>query len=209
VTKRVRVELEDFAWEALRREADEYGISVEELVAYASLYYLADRDSGRITRWPLAIVPETDGRDQRRAERRRRRERPRRLAGVFGMALVLFGLAGFIVSANFTAGGAVHGEHILGVFEINGWHNLLHILSGIILFTAAQLGAPLRATAIPVATAYGLVALYGFLGGSELAGLVPINAADNVLHLVLSGIALGTVALTRRRSPSSRTLGPA
>jgi hypothetical protein len=83
VAKRVRVELDDFAWNALQREPDEYGISVEELLAYAGLYYLADRDSGRITRRPFAPVPET-GRNVPQAQRRLRRPRPYRLPAPFG-----------------------------------------------------------------------------------------------------------------------------
>jgi hypothetical protein len=151
VAKRVRVELDDFAWNALQREPDEYGISVEELLAYAGLYYLADRDSGRITRRPFAPVPET-GRNVPQAQRRLRRPRPYRLPAPFGTGLVLLGLGGFIASASFSAGAAVHGDHFLRLFEINGWHNLLHIASGIALFTRAQLGPPLRATVLVVAT---------------------------------------------------------
>jgi hypothetical protein len=150
------------------------------------------------------------GQDSLGRRTRRRRERlGRRLPAVFGAVLVLFGLSGFIASANFAAGGAVHANHFLGVFELNGWHNLLHIVSGSMLLTAALLGPPLRAAVLLVATLYGLVALYGFLGGSELAGLVPVNAADNVLHVVLSGVALGTAFLTIRRSRSARLPDPA
>jgi hypothetical protein len=42
--------LDGFAWEALERESVELGVSIEELVAFSVLYYLADRDSQRIAR---------------------------------------------------------------------------------------------------------------------------------------------------------------
>jgi hypothetical protein len=42
--------LDCFAWEALEQESAELGVSVEELVAFSVLYYLADRDSQRIAR---------------------------------------------------------------------------------------------------------------------------------------------------------------
>jgi len=46
----MRVALDDFAVEALRDEAARQGVAVEQLVAHAVSYYLADLDSGRITR---------------------------------------------------------------------------------------------------------------------------------------------------------------
>jgi hypothetical protein len=39
-----------FAWGALEEESAQQGVSVEELVSFSILYYLADIDSGRIAR---------------------------------------------------------------------------------------------------------------------------------------------------------------
>lgn len=44
------VHLGDFAWEAIEDEATRAGSSVEEIVVFSVLYYLADLDSGRIAR---------------------------------------------------------------------------------------------------------------------------------------------------------------
>jgi len=44
------VQLDGFAAEAVDEEATRLGISVEELVSFSVLYYLADVDSGRIAR---------------------------------------------------------------------------------------------------------------------------------------------------------------
>lgn len=44
------VALGSFAWEALEQESSEAGVPVEDLVAFAVMYYLADLDSGRIAR---------------------------------------------------------------------------------------------------------------------------------------------------------------
>jgi hypothetical protein len=46
----VTVRLEGFAWEALEQESTRVGVPIEDLVAFAVLYYLADLDSGRIAR---------------------------------------------------------------------------------------------------------------------------------------------------------------
>jgi predicted DNA binding CopG/RHH family protein len=44
------VRLEGFAWEAISEEAAREGLTTEELIGFAVLYYLADSDSGRISR---------------------------------------------------------------------------------------------------------------------------------------------------------------
>jgi hypothetical protein len=44
------LDLNSFAWEALEEQSVELGVSVEELVTFAALYYLADLDSMRIAR---------------------------------------------------------------------------------------------------------------------------------------------------------------
>lgn len=44
------LQLDDFAWDALREEALKQGVPAEELASFAVLYYLADADSGRISR---------------------------------------------------------------------------------------------------------------------------------------------------------------
>jgi hypothetical protein len=46
----VAVQLDGFVAEATDEEAAALGISVEELVSFSVLYYLADVDSGRIAR---------------------------------------------------------------------------------------------------------------------------------------------------------------
>ena len=48
--REVKLNLEALAWDALVEEADKTGMSIEELVGFSILYYLADRDSGRIAR---------------------------------------------------------------------------------------------------------------------------------------------------------------
>jgi hypothetical protein len=48
--RRMTLQLEGFAAEAIDEESDRLGISAEELVSFSVLYYLADMDSGRIAR---------------------------------------------------------------------------------------------------------------------------------------------------------------
>jgi len=46
----VSLRLEGFAWESIEQESARLGVPVDELVSFAVLYYLADVDSGRISR---------------------------------------------------------------------------------------------------------------------------------------------------------------
>ncbi len=52
----LNVSMDGFAWEAVREESARLGVSVEELVAFSVLYYLADVDSGRVAR-RIALSP--------------------------------------------------------------------------------------------------------------------------------------------------------
>jgi hypothetical protein len=55
------LELDAFAWETLAEQAAELGVDVEELVAFAALYYIADLDSKRIARrLPTDLRPRAD-----------------------------------------------------------------------------------------------------------------------------------------------------
>lgn len=44
----VQLDLDDAIWEAFSREADRQGVSTDQLVEHAVLYFAADRDSGRL-----------------------------------------------------------------------------------------------------------------------------------------------------------------
>jgi hypothetical protein len=60
--RELMLKLDDFTWEAIQEESAELGIAVEELIAFSVLYYLADRDSGRIARRiPTSVRPTTTG----------------------------------------------------------------------------------------------------------------------------------------------------
>ncbi|MBW3609661.1 MAG: DUF4383 domain-containing protein [Actinobacteria bacterium] len=56
---------------------------------------------------------------------------------VFGATLLLAGIAGFFADASFTTGDDVQGGQLFGLFEVNGWHNLVHVVSGVVLLAAA------------------------------------------------------------------------
>ncbi len=113
---------------------------------------------------------------------------------VLGGVLVLVGILGFLVEPSFGIGdSAERGTLIL--FDINGWHNVVHLLSGIVGIAMAGTAAKARLFAIGYGVVYVLVTILGFIvgDGGLLLSIIPINTADNLLHLVIavSGIAVG------------------
>ncbi len=128
-------------------------------------------------------------------------------AGLLGATLVLAGILGFLFAGRGFGHGDPQGEDLI-VFEVNGWHNVVHILTGLLLLAAVP-RAPLAIAALLVfAGGYAIVTLWGFLDGDDVLGLIAIDQADNFLHLALTlvpmgavTLALGLIALAQRQRP--------
>lgn len=131
----------------------------------------------------------------------------RLLATVFGAVYLLVGLLGFTVT-----GGVdffdTEGRLVLGLFEVNIFHNVAHLLIGAALLIAGLSNIPAsRATNTTVGAAYLLLGVVGlFLIGSA-ANILAINAADNVLHFgsaaVLLAVGLGADKGARRTTATA------
>ena len=60
----LRVSFAQATWEVIEAEARNEGVPVEDLIRFAVMYYIADSDSGRISRRvPWARLTESAGRD--------------------------------------------------------------------------------------------------------------------------------------------------
>jgi hypothetical protein len=122
----------------------------------------------------------------------------RSLAQVYALALgatlVLVGIIGFFVEPSFGTGDAVDRGTLI-VFDINGWHNVVHLLSGVAGLALAGTAARARVFCVGYGVVYVLVTILGFIvgDGGTLLTLIPINTADNFLHLAiaLTGIGVG------------------
>ena len=118
----------------------------------------------------------------------------------FGATLLLVGILGFIADSSFDTGSGVQGGDLI-VFEVNGWHNLVHIASGLVGLALWRSLTGARNFALGFGLVYGVVTLWGFVDGNDVLGLIPVNTADNVLHLAIAalGIAAG---LASREDPA-------
>jgi hypothetical protein len=113
-------------------------------------------------------------------------------AGLIGAVLAVAGVVGFFYSASFGSPGSV--DAVIGVLDVNAWHNLVHLLSGVLGVLAFMSGPRASRTyALAFGAVYVVVAIWGFILGNHesILGFLPINTEDNVLHLVLGVLGIG------------------
>jgi hypothetical protein len=125
---------------------------------------------------------------------------------VIGAVLVVAGIIGFFYSAAFDSPGKV--DSVLGILDVNGWHNVVHIVTGAAGLAAFGYGAAgARLYAGGLGLVYLVVAIWGFILGNHEAILsfLPVNTEDNVLHLLIALAGFGAFAASAPRT----TAGPA
>ena len=122
---------------------------------------------------------------------------------LIGAVLVIAGIIGFFYSASFDTGTSnvlADTDDVFGILGVNGWHNVVHILIGLLLLACA--GTAARSAALGVGLLYLVLAIWGFAESDNvILGLVPVNDEDNVLHLILGllGLAAGAASPAIRR----------
>jgi hypothetical protein len=111
-----------------------------------------------------------------------------------GATLVVAGIVGFFYSASFGSPGQV--DDALGIFAVNGWTNVLHILTGALGLLMA--GYASRQYSLWLGALYLIAALWGFAigGGESILGFLPVNTADNVLHLAIGALGIAAALST-------------
>ena len=127
------------------------------------------------------------------------------VAMVLGWVLTVVGIWGFFQSP------------ILGIFDVGPVHNVVHLLSGIVLLAAAYVngGAYARTANLTLGIVYVLVVLLGFFAPALLQGIMDFGydnttnvwaIADNWLHV---GIAITLIAASfaERETETRRIAG--
>jgi Domain of unknown function (DUF4383) len=128
-------------------------------------------------------------------------------AQAVGAVFVLVGVLGFIpgITANYSSlGVAGSGSEalLLGVFQVSILHNIVHLLFGVAGLLLAKTAGQARNYLVVGGAIYIVLWLYGLLiDHDSAANFVPVNTADNWLHLVLG---LGMIALGLALSSSRR-----
>jgi cyanate permease len=114
------------------------------------------------------------------------------LALAFGAVYALVGLLGFAVSGDVDFAGK-DGASLLG-FDVNGLHNIVHLLIGVALLAASRTHAAAKSANLTIGAVYVLLAVLGPFINDTAADIIGLNGADHVLHL-LSGVLLVGVAV--------------
>lgn len=136
-------------------------------------------------------------------------------AVLVGAAFLVFGVLGFIpgVTTHYDQlqwAGHHSGAQLFGVFAVSGLHNVIHLIFGVLGLLMARTYAKARAYLLVGGLVYLGLWVYGLLidhGGP--ANFVPVNSADNWLHLGLGALMLllaGTLA--GQRDPTKRRPRP-
>lgn len=120
-----------------------------------------------------------------------------------GVVFLAVGVLGFIpgVTQNFSDmqfAGHESDAQLLGIFQVSILHNIVHLLFGVAGIFMARSFSGARNYLVIGGAVYLVLFLYGLLVGQEsAANFVPVNTADDILHLVLGigmiglGLALG------------------
>ena len=139
--------------------------------------------------------------------RRAKRSQIQLGAAGFGVVFLLVGVAGFIPgitshSMHLGMAGRESTARLLGVFQVSVLHNAVHLafgVAGLLLSTTAMRA---RNYLLYGALVYAVVFFYGILipyqGG---ANFLPLNAADDALHLTLASV-MFLAALVLDRGPA-------
>jgi len=135
-------------------------------------------------------------------------------AMVIGAMFLIVGILGFIPGITTHYGdmefaGHDSGAKLLGVFQVSVLHNLVHLAFGIVGLIAAKTATAARSFLVVGGVIYLALFVYGlFVDQSDDGNFVPVNNADDWLHLILGVgmIAIGAALWNHRLDqPTSGT----
>lgn len=134
------------------------------------------------------------------------------IATAVGGVFLLVGILGFIPGITTDYGSMTFADHdsgaqLLGIFEVSVLHNIVHLLFGVAGLAAARNARQVAPYLFGAAAIYLVLTIYGVLIDKQSsANFVPVNSADNWLHLALAAgmVALGLAVKRRLETPGTR-----
>jgi hypothetical protein len=133
-----------------------------------------------------------------------------------GIVFLAVGILGFVPGitthyGDLSFAGHNSGAKLLGIFQTSILQNIIHLLFGLAGIAMARSWEGARTYLIGGGVIYLVLFVYGlFAHGNTSANFVPVNSADNVLHVALGVgmLALG-FALGRQPIATDRSAAPA
>ena len=132
---------------------------------------------------------------------------------VISVVFLLVGIAGFIPGITTNADDLDWAGHhsraeLLGIFQVSVLHNLIHLAYGIVGLLMSTTARRAATYLLVGGIVYAVVWLYGLLiDHNSDANFVPLNSADNWLHLILAIAMVGLGLWARKVSSDSRVSG--
>jgi hypothetical protein len=109
---------------------------------------------------------------------------------VVGAALLAVGVLALIFgSTDFGTGSAIGGETFV-IWLANGWDAVIWAGFGAAGLLAAVRASSARAYALLTGAFFAVVAVWGFIDGNDVFGLMAVDTTDNVSHAVIGGLGL-------------------
>ena len=130
-------------------------------------------------------------------------------ATVVAAVFLLVGVLGFIPGVTTEYDGMTFAGHestamLLGIFHVSILHNIVHLLFGIVGLALARTVSGAGGFLIGGGAVYLVLWIYGLVIDHDSgANFVPLNGADNWLHLFL-GIGMVGLGVALRRMPAGR-----
>jgi hypothetical protein len=132
-------------------------------------------------------------------------------AMIVGVVFVLVGILGFIPGitthyGDLSFAGHGSGAKLLGIFQVSVLHNIVHLLFGLAGIAAGRAtSSAARSYLVGGGVIYLVLWIYGLvIDKASSANFVPVNNADNWLHLLL-GVAMIALGLAFGRTATSAT----
>jgi hypothetical protein len=135
-------------------------------------------------------------------------------ATVVAVVFLAVGVLGFIpgITTNYDTmmfGGHHSEAKLLGLFQVSVLHNLVHLLFGIVGLVLARTAKGARNYLIGGGFVYLVLWIYGLvIDQTSDANFVPLNTADNWLHLLLGVAMIGLGIVLARSLARTRTRAP-
>ncbi|MGC1213193.1 MAG: DUF4383 domain-containing protein [Micromonospora sp.] len=133
----------------------------------------------------------------------------RRAAAALGVIFLLIGVLGFVpgITSNFgglSVAGHQSDARLFGVFQVSVLHNLVHLLFGVAGLVMSRTVTGARTFLVGGGAVYLVLWLYGLVVDQRSsANVIPVNGADNWLHLLL-GVAMIALGLLTTRDLNRR-----
>ncbi len=100
---------------------------------------------------------------------------------LLGAIFIVVGALGFVLPSP-----------LLGLFEVDAVHNIIHLLSGALALAAASAGVQMARMYLMVfGLVYAIVTVVGMSMGGDILGIFHVNMFDNYLHAGISALCLG------------------